>query len=60
MNSYGMHKTFKEALIEQKITDHIAEDRLDEILSPPSFIGSAGIICDEILKEAIKNGKRSK
>ena len=57
MISYDLHKTFKAALLEQNITNYIGEKELDEILSPVSFIGSSEAICDEILKEALKNGK---
>ena len=58
MISYDIHKTFKDALLEQSITDHIGEKELDEILSPVSFIGSSEAICDEILREALKNGSK--
>lgn len=58
MISYDLRKTFKEALLEQSITDYIGEKELDEILSPVSFIGSSEAICDEILSEALKHGKQ--
>ena len=58
MISYDLRKTFKEALLEQSITDYIGKKELDEILSPVSFIGSSEAICDEILREALKNGKQ--